>query len=48
VAGSCEYGDEPSGSGAAELVSFFTRGKKLDYEITLLSLSFSTNNFLTN
>jgi hypothetical protein len=22
VAGSCEYGDEPSGSGATELVSF--------------------------
>jgi hypothetical protein len=23
VAGSCEYGDEPSGSGATELVIFF-------------------------
>jgi hypothetical protein len=23
VAGSCEYGDEPSGSGATELVSYY-------------------------
>jgi hypothetical protein len=41
VAGCCEYGDEPSGSGATELVSFFTRGKKLACEITLLSVCLS-------
>jgi hypothetical protein len=29
VAGSCEYGDEPSGSGATELVSYTISAKKL-------------------
>jgi hypothetical protein len=30
VAGSCEYGDEPSGSGATELVSYGYRRRQLD------------------
>jgi hypothetical protein len=29
VAGSCEYGDEPSGSGATELVNSYQQGDDL-------------------
>jgi hypothetical protein len=34
VAGSCEYGDEPSGSGATELVYWMHLVFSLDVEIT--------------
>jgi hypothetical protein len=33
MAGSCEYGDEPSGSGATQLIVKFTLGNILLFEI---------------
>jgi hypothetical protein len=33
VAGSCEYGDEPSGSGVTELVSYLSRGIERDFDL---------------
>jgi hypothetical protein len=40
VAESCEHGDEPSGSGATELVSSLKRGNEV-YEIIILSVNIS-------
>jgi hypothetical protein len=48
VAGFCEYGDEPAGSGATQLVSFAPKGLRICLKSGLLSLDVSWLKFCTH
>jgi hypothetical protein len=41
VTGSCEYGDEPSGCGATELVTL--HDEKLHYNVSIYVICYSQN-----